>query len=331
MKVAHQVLTLCALTTVVKGWYSPLSGGHLSLPSSSNGLVSGSRASRQSTEANSPECNRLQAKGDCSVAQKIINAISRCGSRGNRFAKMIEMGCRQNFAQEYCQAVAVPRITEACKSNCSEECSNIFTIADCCHFQTDEVRNYFNTCKSGIPSACPKTSLSIPTSSDDANCSSVVNFSVYLANVTCNNGQPTYNSLISNDNCQNDARQFEQSCRDRNMKNCIIQVESTANSVLFNKTIANCPSISTCSPSCRSSLNDLNSNLGCCLNIRNASLSVGVDQIYFVVTDNDLWLKCSITPPGICESPFTAAASSPYVIAGNIAFLVVSSFLLTFV
>ena len=337
MKVAHQVLSLCALTTVVKGWYLPLSGGHLSWPSSSNGLVSGSRVSRQSTRANSRECTRVQANADCPVAQNIIDAISRCGSFGNEKAIMIENECRRNSAGEYCKALSFSSIESACQSGCSATCRKILTEGGCClNFYMDRVTRYFEACIWDIPSACTNKSLSIPTSSDDASCSSPVDFLVYLRDVTCKNLKPAYHSLTSKDNCQDSVRQLEATCRYRDGKNCMTEVYITANTLVNNAT-ANCPWTFNCSTSCRSSLIDLNSNLGCCLNILNASLSVGSDPSYNVITDNALWKQCGITPPGICESSFTAAdsvtevTSSAYVIAGNIAFLVVSSFLLTFV
>ena len=337
MKVAHQVLSFCALTTVAKGWYLPLSGGHLALPSSSNGLVSGSRVSRQSTEATFRECTRVQTKVDCSFGQNLISAISRCGSIGNKFAINFENGCRRNSAGEYCRALAVSSIIIACQSGCSAACRNILTEGGCClNFYMESVTGYFKACVLDIPSACPTTSLSIPTSSDDASCSSFEDFFPYLVDHFCNNGQPVYDSLISND-CLDVALRIESICRYRDGKNCITEVNDTASYRLFDNATAYCPSTFNCSTSCRSSLNDLNSNLGCCLNILNDSLSVGSDPSYSVITDNALWLQCDITPPGICESSFTAAdsftevASSAYVIAGNIAFLVVSSFLLTFV
>ena len=252
---------------------------------------------------------------------------------GNEFAINFENGCRRNSAGEYCRALAVSSIIIACQSGCSTACRNILTDGGCClNFYMDSVTEYFNACGLDIPSACPTTSLSIPTSSDDASCSSSEDFPLYLVDNFCNNGQPVYDSLISNDNCLDFAPQLEDTCRYRDGKNRNTEVFVTASNTLVNNATANCPSTFNCSTSCRSFLNDLNSNLGCCLNILNASLSVGSDPSYSVITDYALWLQCDITPPGICESSFTAAdsftevASSAYVIAGNIAFLFVTFF-----
>ena len=332
MKITHSALILCALTVIAKGWNFPLSDDRPSLPSSSNNLLSVSRISRQSTEADIQECSNEQVKAECSVAQKYINAFSRCGSLGNEFAINFENGCRRNSAGEYCRTLEISSFPIACQSGCSAECRTILTNGGCCfYFYMDSATEYFNACGLDIPSACPSTSLSIPTSSDDASCSSRDDFSGFEIDNFCNNGQPVYDSFISNDNCQDFARQIQDGCRYRDGKNCNTEVFDTTSNTQVNNAIANCPSIFNCSASCRSSLNDLNSNLGCCLNNYNDSLSVSSNPRYSVITDNALWLQCDITPPGICESTFTAAASSAYVTAGNIAFLVLASFLLTFV
>ena len=107
MKVAHQELTLCSLTTVAKGWYLPLSDSHYHcLP----GLVSGNRVSRQSTEATFLECTHVLVEAECSIGQNLFSVISRCGSMGNVFAINFENGCRRNSASEYCRALAVSSI-----------------------------------------------------------------------------------------------------------------------------------------------------------------------------------------------------------------------------
>ena len=300
MKVAHQVLSLCALTTVAKGWYLLLSDGQLSLPSSSIGLVSGRRVSRQSTEAIFRECTRVEVKTECSIGQNLISAINQCGSVGKEFAINFEKGCRRNSAGEYCKLISVHRIIFACQSGCSATCRKILTDGGCClNFYMDRVTEYFNACGLDIPSACPTTSLSIPTSSDNASCSFSVDIDLYLNDYLCNNGQPIYDSLISNDNFLDFARGIEGRCRYRGGKNCITEVYDTASNTPVDNATANCPLAFNCSTSCRSSLNDLNSNLGCCLNKRNASLSVGSDPSYSVIMDNALWLQCDIIPPGI--------------------------------
>ena len=251
---------------------------------------------------------------------------------GNETAISYEKKCRRNSDGEYCAAFSVSSINKACQSNSSAACRKILTEGGCClNFYMDKFTSYFNASGLDIPSACTNKSLSIPTSSNNASCPSSKDFSVYLRDVICKNKLPVYHSLNLNNSCQNYARELETTCGYRNWINCNPEVYVTASNTLVNNATANCPQTSNCSTSCRSSLNDLKSNLGCCLKILNDSLSVGNDSSYSVITDNALWLQCNITLSGICESPFPATTSSAYVIAGNIAFLVVSSFLLTFV
>ena len=117
-------------------------------------------------------------KAECSVAQKYINAFSRCGSLRNEFAINFENGCRRNSAGEYCRILEISSFPIACQSGCSAACRTILTNGGCCFsFYMDSATEYFNACVLDIPSACPSTSLSIPTSSDDASCSSRDDFS----------------------------------------------------------------------------------------------------------------------------------------------------------
>ena len=83
------------------------------------------------------------------------------------------------------------------------------------------------------------------------------------------------------------------------------------------------------------------------MNLFNASLGESSNDVskYFVITDNVLWQECGITPPGVCELSFNAAAPpayttaesllsdatpSAYTTAGNIVFRVLAASLFNF-
>ena len=305
---------------------------------------------------NEAECLRELAKAVCSssFAQGYINAVSQCGSQGSAAAIDIEEECRQSSAGEYCLTVDIDLIISGCRSNsddCSAACRNSLTDNGCClNPYLHKLEQNFTACGLASPSACPRSSLTIPTSSDNSSCSSDEDFLRVFTEYSCSNGQPVLDDLISK-NCLINAREIEDTCRYRDGKNCVVEI---ATSTMQEDAITNCPSTSSCSLACSSSLNGLKDSLGCCLNLFNASLVESSSDVsmYSVITDNALWRECGITPPGVCElllnaiapSAYTtsesestesestrnAAAPSAYTPAGNIAFLVLAASLFNF-
>ena len=331
--IAHISLIFCVLVTITKGWILPLSVGHQTF--SPKKIVSVSRVTRQVNDA---ECSSVVSKGVCSpsFAQKFINALSQCGSLGSDEAITYEKGCRQSSAGAYCSSVNIALITSVCRSNagCSAACGKSLTDLGCClNPDMDILEQNFTACGLAFPSACPPSSLTIPTYSDSHSCSSKKDFSRFETDYICSNGRPVLDDLISN-NCPKYARAIQDECRYRDGKNCVEVIEASTiqENATLEKAIMNCPSKSSCSSACRSTLNGFKDSLGCCLNLFNASLEDSSNDVstYSVIRDNALWQECGITPPGVCESPLNAAASSAYSTAGNIAFLVLAATLFNF-
>ena len=269
-----------------------------------------------------------------SFIQGFINAVSQCGSLGSAAAIVLEKRCRQNSASEYC--LSFDNDLSNCLSNsddCSRACRNSLTDLGCClNTYTDILKLNFTASETASPSACPRSSLTIPTSSDDSSCSTSEDFLSFITEYFCSNARPVLDDLISN-NCLKTARDFEDTCRYRDGKNCLeVIATSTIQEDDITDAITNCPSTSSCSSACSRSLNGFKDSLGCCLNLFNASLgeSSKAVSIYSVISDNALWQERDITPPGVCELSLNAAAPSAYSAAGNIAFLVFAASLFNF-
>ena len=255
----------------------------------SSHFVSASRVTRQVNEA---ECSNVINEGLCSPSygQSFINAVSQCGSQGNAAAIASEKDCRQSSTGEFCSSVNIALITSGCRSNsgCSAACRKSLTDLGCrLNPYMDTLEQNFIDCQLALPSACPPSSLTIPTSSDNPSCSSSEDFSRFVTEYVCSNVHPIFDDLISN-NCLKYAREFQDACRYRDGMNCL---EVIATSTIQENAITNCPSTSSCSSACRSTLNGFKDSLGCCLNLFNASLVESSNDVsmYSVITDNALW------------------------------------------
>ena len=158
-------------------------------------------------------------------------------------------------------------------------------------------------------SACPATSLTLPSSSQtDSSCSSIENFLRTTSRFDCvsQNIQPILDALRNN-NCDEFAKLNELGCSFRNCQYCYEHFLSTdASSDLVDATRV-CTTTLSCSSSCQSSLMNLNNQIGCCLNLYNSCLQVFETFLntnissYFTITNSSLWRQCGITTPGICE------------------------------
>ena len=312
--VAHIALIFCLLVMITKGWNLPLGFDHQTF--STKNLVSVRRVARQVNEV---DCSRVRSKALCSpsFAQNYINAVSQCGSVESTQAIQTEELCRQFSAGEYCLSVDINAVITICcgsSVNCSAACRKSLTDFGCClNPYMDILEQNFTACRLAFPSACPPSSLTIPTSSDNSSCSSREDFISFSKRYFCSNGHPILDEFISN-NCPKHACAFVDSCRYRDGKNSLEVINATFNMQV--KAITSCLLTSNCSSSCSSTINGLN-NLGCCLNIFNASLREISDifSVYSIITDNTLWQECGITPPEVCASSLSSAAPSTYTTA----------------
>ena len=83
----------------------------------------------------------------------------------------------------------------------------------------------------------------------------------------------------------------------------------------YNSARTSCiPHVSTCTSSCRSSLNTLGNNNGCCLNVFNNT--VFSSNSFSPTLANDLWTNCRVNTPGFCDlqTSSLSAAGGPYFV-----------------
>ena len=168
---------------------------------------------------------------------------------------------------------------------------------------------YFGYCRLSNPSACPATSLTLPSSSQtDSSCSSIKDILRTTSRFTCTsqNIQPILDTLRNN-NCDEFAKLNELGCSYRNGQYCYEHLTTMdASSDLVDATRV-CTTTLSCSSSCQSSLKNLNNQVGCCLNLYNSTLQVVESFIstdistYSTITNSSLWRECGITTPGICK------------------------------
>ena len=211
--VVHIALIFCLLVTITKGWILPPGFDHHTF--STKNFVSVRRVARQVNEL---DCSHVQSKALCSLslAQHYINAVSQCGSVGSPQAIKTEELCRQHSADEYCISVDINAVITICSGssvNCSTASRNSLTDFGCClNPYMDILEQKFTAYGLAFPSACPPSSLTIPTSSDNSSCSSSENFISFRKKYFCSNGHPILDEFILN-NCLKHAHAFVDSCR----------------------------------------------------------------------------------------------------------------------
>ena len=322
-------LSLLALSIVVSAEkvqvHSPVLGIGEGIMSSYNKRPV-SRVLRQTDRESARQCSRVVYRTQCTsteYAQNFIDTISKCETYGRTTAIAAELLCRQNSNGDYCGSAGIDissvlEVLNVCSSSCSSSCrSALIALKNqqgCCLtsspvFATSRLSVYFGYCGLSNPSACPATSLTLPSSSQtDSSCGSIENFLRTTSKFTCTsqNIQPTLDALRKN-NCDEFAKLNEFGCSFRNGQYCYEHFLSVdALSVLIDATSA-CPTTFSCSSSCQRSLKDLNNQLGCCLNLYNSSLQAyesftSTDiSTYSTITNYNLWRECRITTPGICE------------------------------
>ena len=347
MKILAQLVVIfCASVTVSKGtlyskgrrlpdvrtWSFPMDDSQHSLSSpNSKILVSVNRVLRQANAANPRECisGLIGAVCSTSFAPNYIDKLSQCDSFGEHAAILFETFCRRNSGGEYC-SVGLYDIALNCLSlptNCSTACRASLIKFGCCSstiiLDTGvDFEEMLSHCGLPILTECPPTSFNIPIPSNNPSCSSMEDLFSLLLPFHCSrqNIQLLLDSQNLN-NCPGIKTAILLSCSYRDGKYC---VQDPYTSELTRKW--ECPSKSDCSSRCRSSLENINKNFGCCLNIFNFSLvensfTAPQAKLYGTIMDNALWQECGITPPEVCEARLNAGPSA-YTAAGNSAFLI---------
>ena len=180
------------------------------------------------------------------------------------------------------------------------------------------ITRYFTSCGISLPS-CEETNLNVPSSvNTGASCGSTTTVLLRTTNgFTCTrqNLQPTLDALREN-NCGTFVQLNELNCGYRNGRYCYETLLTSAGTSALTNALGSCRLSTVCSSSCSNSISDLKQQLGCCVNLYNASLQVyetvsGGDLSQFrALTSNSLWARCGVSPPGICQVRLTDSAVS---------------------
>ena len=284
--------------------------------------------SRRQTNGDISKCGIISARAQCSssYAQNYINAISKCGGNAATSINTIEYTCRKNRNGEYCGEIYnTGYVTGNCSgSSCSSGCFNILREGDCClNEPSGGFTRYFTDCRFPLPSPCAKSRLRIPAITQDNSCTSVQDFERIQFAAICDNIQPIINALDRDDTCKNFSDAYKDVCASRNDQYCWLELNltrSNGDSVGLRSLQAagnECPSISTCSLQCNSSLSFVKKTVGCCIQSVNNSL-IYTPEFNTAILDSRLWKKCGIPLPSKCS------ATSKYVIYIFIVFLMAS-------
>ena len=275
-----------------------------------------SRTRRQTTD-----CTRESLKAQCSIGylQNYVNDLSKCGAEMSAI-NAIEMGCRKNEQGLYC-AEASAYVADNCTGNtCTARCSNSLTLAGCCvNDGTSSQSRYLATCNIQIPSPCKRTNLRIPTIVQDRSCTSTD-----LALAYCNNIRTVINTVEREEACKENAERLRDLCSSRNGQYCFEEFinSSSVGFQTITKAGNDCPSVSSCSLQCNTSLNLVKNTVGCCFPYTNTTFSSPQTSIY----STELWNTCGIPVPQRCGS-FSVVYNSSF---GSLLCLIIAGFAMVF-
>ena len=328
------LLISIAVASGIEHHSSILGIGHAETGTHSAARRSASRVIRQTNQNEAKVCSQIVYKTQCTgnYAQNFINTIGQCSSSGFATAGSAEKLCRQNANGDYCGTIVIDitniiNANQICTSSCSSSCRNALVSLKnshgCCLsdnplLQSLSITRYFTSCGISLPS-CEETNLNVPSSvNTGASCGSTpAEFLRTTNGFACKrqNLQPTLDALREN-NCGTFAQLNELNCGYRNGRYCYETLFTSAGTSALMNALRSCPSSTVCSSFCSSSISDLKQQLGCCVNLYNASLQVygtvsGGDLSQFrALTSNSLWARCGVSPPGICQVRLTDSAVS---------------------
>ena len=255
------------------------------------------------------ECRIILTRAECSsyTAQNYINAISKCGRKATTSITDTELACRNDHNGEYCgEYLNTGYVTGNCSgSSCSPGCFNILREADCClNGQSGVYTRYFTACRIPLPSPCAKSRLRIPTITQTNSCISTQDFKRIEFAAECDNIRPIIYALERDDACKNFSDGYKDACASRNGQYCWLELNLTGDSVGLRSLQAaanECPSTSTCSLQCKSSLSFLKKTVGCCIQSVNNSF-IYTPEFNTAILDSRLWNKCGVPLPSKCSA-----------------------------
>ncbi len=219
-----------------------------------------------------------------------------------------------------------------CNSSCTTQCrTNLRSVLDsagCCAATSNSAINiliaqYLPLCGLSLPSACPASSLDLPSTSSGSCSPADIQKLIFGFRCRRSNIQPILSALTSA-NCANFASlAVESDCSYRNGQYCYESILQTGTITALAGAILQCTSDSSCSSGCQTQIRSIDNDLGCCVNSVNATFRQDTSDTlgpYRTITSYNLWTACGVDPPaaGECEVRFSAAAS----LCGNFFMLV---------
>ncbi len=279
------------------------------------------------------ECGKLRSKMQCttSYGQNYINSLSDCGSYGSAHIHYTEKQCRRNENGDYCgvvltsssvSQVIIKNCTDhkTCTTGCAEVLRETLDFVGCC-FSDSAFTGYFNSCGIPIPPPCPRSSLVIPPTTQDASCSMTEQFNRREYIAACESMPPVIQALNKEAECQFLVQDHNLSCSIRNNEYCMIQLQAfnkkniSAMMKAIHRAATHCTSEKTCSPQCKGSLSYIKDEIGCCINTFDAvTLNFRANYTTSIVND-DLWINCGIKRPKPCYSSSSLKMYSKYYAA----------------
>ena len=209
---------------------------------------------------------------------------------------------------------------ESCPSNCSSFLQSVSSRLGCC------INTFLNTTESGVvdplydyrlwglcnvplpPMSSCENGLQFNPPQDAQQCT-LQQLESQSATYQCmpSVGQPLIDALQQNSKCDDITQIFVDYCSvNQNNDFCVVvtgaDITSDAvmpsNNPLYSSLLADCSSSSStsCSPSCRSAINDISNSFGCCVNVFNDTDSAPSQLSYGV------WSRCGVQTPGVCAA-----------------------------
>lgn len=289
--------------------------------------ASSERVKRQSAAENFTECTKISQEYQCTsgYTQGRIREALMC--RNKSTAGLMAQACAKNEQGEYCGAVAVNNPTRL--SNVIIFCHNSTSCSDECRNALDSLKNAFGCCLNSVynttaipaygiirqylsfslwqqcnvvpPSACTN-GLIVPQVPPNAQTCTLEQYSRRITEYDCSssNGQPLIDRILRNNSCIAFARTLVDACAINSdglycnevLSNDIISGGAGSS---YTSLLASCYSVTTCTPSCRMSIEDAKSTYGCCLGLTNRTLNaagLGSPSLSYAV-----WNSCGVDPP----------------------------------
>ncbi len=310
------------------------------------GFVPHPRIARQVGQSETMRCSNVLLQTQCSTtnyAQGVLNDIGKCGSDSMTYISTVERACRKNNG-DYCGSVLLGSIDSLfaipgnCSSSCTTQCrTNLRSVLDsagCCATSISAINiliaQYLPLCNLSLPSACPASSLGIPSTSSGSCSFAYIQKLIFGFRCRQSNVQPILSALKSA-NCANFASAVESDCSYRNGQYCYESILQMGTNNALAGAISQCTSDSNCSSGCQTQIRGIDNDFGCCINSLNATFRQDVSDnlVPRTITSYNLWTACGVNPPaaGECEVRFTAGEcevrfSTAASLCGNIFMLV---------